>query len=358
VYDGTASNHVDTPTVRDYYYYAAFVYDNAENYAAATADARDESLCYWLGDFTVGGSHVVDILDVLVLSSAYNTAEGDFDYNNICDIGPTVDYGRKSLPTTDNLIEFEDLVVLAMNYENETGLLAPPTAEPCTGTMQAKILLSQNDGELEARILLEGNPGCLIGASVELSYGSKLEYLGAAQGGLWSGGESFFIDAEGAGSVSLDAVALGMPVGADGCHAVARFRITDANAPDLSISIEGFRARGLGNVDLAGGTYVQDNEPATLLPATHALFGAAPNPASTGALIQYALASEERVRIRLFDASGRLVRVLVDGVHTAGHQQVSWDGLMEDGSATGPGIYFYRMQAGDYTSTRKLTVVN
>ncbi len=71
----------------------------------------------------------------------------------------------------------------------------------------------------------------------------------------------------------------------------------------------------------------------------------------------YALAHAEHVAIRLYDAAGRLVRTLVDAPQPGGYYPLVWDGLRGDGSAAGTGIYFYRMQAGDYRSSRKLTVI-
>ncbi len=353
VYDGTGSSLVDLPDERDYYYYAAFAYDDAQNYAAAESGAQDESLCYWLGDFGEDGLVAID--DVLVLSLCYNTAEGNPAYNSFCDIGPTVDYGRKRRPTTDNLIEFEDLIVLAMNYEN-TRLPAGLAVQPCTGAMHADVRLIREDDEIAAHVLLKHNPGCLLGASVALAYGTGLAYLGAVAGDVWNAVPSYFIDSEDARRIVwLDAVALGTSVGLDGVHATARFRILTPGA-EATVSLESFRARGPGNIDLT-----LTRVPETALEATSnvtpTMLAAAPNPTTRGTTIHYALEAEGGVCLGIFDATGRLVRQLLEASQTKGTHRVSWDGRGADGYAVRPGIYFYRLQCGGATYTRKLSVV-
>jgi hypothetical protein len=259
-----------------------------------------------------------------------------------------------SLPTTDDLIDFEDLIVLSLNYQYaQRNVLLP-----CAGTMEANAVLNRQDDILEAQVMLSDNPGCLIGASVTLSYGPDLEYLGAAEGKIWSGVQSFFIDSPGQNSITLDAVSLSGMTDRNGCHAVARFRITDPTVESLSIQVEGFKARGPENVDLAGGYRVAEVGAGQQVPAAHALFSAIPNPTKMGASIRYALANETQVQIRLYDTTGRLVRSLVEGLQAAGDHEITWDGLTEGGAAAGQGIYYYRMEADEYTSTRKLIVVN
>jgi hypothetical protein len=245
--------------------------------------------------------------------------------------------------------------MLALNYEyaQSRGVITPPP-DPCSGAMQAHLVRNLSGNELEVTVMLSENPGCLKGASVALTYGDGLEYLGAAAGGIWPGGDSrFFQDARG-GVVTLDAVALGSVTPQNGSHAIARFRVTDA-AGDRTVAIDQFRARGPENVDLAGGS--SSDVGLDALPATHALFAAMPNPATRSTTIGFALASETRVQIRLYDAAGRLVRALVDGPQPAGYYQVAWDGKRDDGSLAGPGIYFYRMQAGRFIASRKLTMI-
>ncbi|MCH7761338.1 T9SS type A sorting domain-containing protein [candidate division TA06 bacterium] len=79
-----------------------------------------------------------------------------------------------------------------------------------------------------------------------------------------------------------------------------------------------------------------------------------PNPFSRMTTIDYHLSVPGEISLRIFDLSGQLVKTLFEGVGGAGTQRVTWDGRDERGRAVSTGVYFYRLKAGDFTSTRKL----
>jgi hypothetical protein len=89
-------------------------------------------------------------------------------------------------------------------------------------------------------------------------------------------------------------------------------------------------------------------------PAFTSFSGAHPNPFRTGPLFRFALASRARVRLDLFDVSGRRVRRLVDEDRDAGYWEAPWDGRDARGRRVAAGVYFARFEAGDYTATRKV----
>jgi hypothetical protein len=81
----------------------------------------------------------------------------------------------------------------------------------------------------------------------------------------------------------------------------------------------------------------------------------APNPWRAGTNISFYLPEEQVVYLHVFDAKGRLVGVLIDGVRKgAGVQNVSWNGRGSDGSRLSSGVYFYRLKAGSFVKTRKM----
>jgi len=87
------------------------------------------------------------------------------------------------------------------------------------------------------------------------------------------------------------------------------------------------------------------------------LLGAAPNPFNPHTTIRFELPRSARVRLRLFDVRGRLVRVLADRAFTAGLHEVSWDGRDRMGRDAATGTYFYRMEAEGVAQSRKLTLL-
>ncbi|TPW08907.1 MAG: Coagulation factor protein [bacterium] len=89
----------------------------------------------------------------------------------------------------------------------------------------------------------------------------------------------------------------------------------------------------------------------------HALGNAYPNPMNPTTRIQFTNGvANGRVKVEIFDVTGRLVRNLVDAKLPAGVHEVTWDGASEGGSTVPSGMYFYRMTADDFVSAKKLVV--
>ena len=82
-----------------------------------------------------------------------------------------------------------------------------------------------------------------------------------------------------------------------------------------------------------------------------------PNPFNPSTRITFGLAAPERVSLRVYDAAGRLVRVMVDGALPAGYYSESWNGLDEGGRAVASGVYFYRLDAGAFMQTKKMILL-
>jgi hypothetical protein len=54
---------------------------------------------------------------------------------------------------------------------------------------------------------------------------------------------------------------------------------------------------------------------------------------------------------------GREVRTLVDGPREAGPHEVVWEGSDDAGRRFSAGVYWVRMTAGDWSSNRKMVVL-
>ncbi|MFC1712146.1 NosD domain-containing protein [Candidatus Poribacteria bacterium] len=97
------------------------------------------------------------------------------------------------------------------------------------------------------------------------------------------------------------------------------------------------------------------------LPDDTALLLAYPNPTNPDAWIPYRLSNDSQVTIRVYDMSGRMVCTLdlghkTAGFYTAKSKAAYWDGKNEAGEQVSSGIYFYSIQAGDFTATKKMIV--
>ncbi len=92
------------------------------------------------------------------------------------------------------------------------------------------------------------------------------------------------------------------------------------------------------------------------LPAT-ALEQSYPNPFNSSTTIRYLLAQAGWVHLDIYDMSGQKVRPLANTQRASGVYTATWDGTNEQGQAVATGIYFVRLQAGDYTQVSKMLLV-
>ena len=90
-------------------------------------------------------------------------------------------------------------------------------------------------------------------------------------------------------------------------------------------------------------------------PVSQSLLEVNPNPARSSAIrVFYTLEREAPVRIEVFDAAGRLVRVLDQGTRQAGRHQVVWNGLRDDGRPADAGLFLVRLRAASASRTARL----
>jgi subtilisin-like proprotein convertase family protein len=88
-----------------------------------------------------------------------------------------------------------------------------------------------------------------------------------------------------------------------------------------------------------------------------ALYDNYPNPFNPITNIKFDLPKAGRVRLDIFDVSGRLVRTLVDENRVAASHSVTWDGTDNRGGKVASGAYYYRLQAGGRVITHKMMLV-
>jgi hypothetical protein len=77
-----------------------------------------------------------------------------------------------------------------------------------------------------------------------------------------------------------------------------------------------------------------------------------PNPFNPTTTIRYCLGDRSHVTLTLFNTLGRHVAQLVNGEMDAGYHDVRFDG-----NGLSSGVYFYRMQAGDFVEARRFLLL-
>jgi hypothetical protein len=84
-------------------------------------------------------------------------------------------------------------------------------------------------------------------------------------------------------------------------------------------------------------------------PAEYALLDNYPNPFNPSTVISWQLAVGNFVTLKVYDVLGREVKTLVNERQAAGTHSVSFDGTKFTS-----GVYFYRLRAGNFISTKKM----
>ncbi len=83
-----------------------------------------------------------------------------------------------------------------------------------------------------------------------------------------------------------------------------------------------------------------------------------PNPFNPSTTISYELGAAETVSLTVHDVAGKVVQTLVAAQPTGpGRHAVRWDGRNESGHTVAAGVYFYRLQAGQFSRTRSMVLV-
>jgi hypothetical protein len=122
----------------------------------------------------------------------------------------------------------------------------------------------------------------------------------------------------------------------------ARVRVRDSAMPNVN---------DVSTADFLIYTSVTDAPPPPP-PTVMAFSSPRPNPARGATAFVVSLPEPQRVAVDVYDMQGRHVRSLVRGELGGGVHSIAWDGRDDDGVRTSAGVYYARMRAGSFESTR------
>jgi len=78
---------------------------------------------------------------------------------------------------------------------------------------------------------------------------------------------------------------------------------------------------------------------------------------SQSATILLSLDKPEKISVKIFGMTGRLVKTLADSKMSEGYHKIEWDAKDETGNAVQAGVYFLKMEEGNYTEAKKIFIV-
>jgi hypothetical protein len=100
-----------------------------------------------------------------------------------------------------------------------------------------------------------------------------------------------------------------------------------------------------------------DDEYLSVTPPNTELAQNYPNPFNPTTKIGYQLANSTDVTLKIYDITGRLIKVLVDETREAGYHSVIWHGKDDSGKDVSSGMYMYRLKTKDSEQTKRMLLL-
>lgn len=89
-------------------------------------------------------------------------------------------------------------------------------------------------------------------------------------------------------------------------------------------------------------------------PSEYELYQNYPNPFNNRTTIKYSLAKPANVNINIYSCTGEKVTTLHSGNETQGKKAVTWNGKDSEGNEVSSGVYFFELQTGGYSQSKKM----
>ena len=159
----------------------------------------------------------------------------------------------------------------------------------------------------------------------------------------------------------LVAGAFGEGAAAPSARAISLSRLTASDVETWLIEARASARSSSDPPELQRGIAVLEQLLASLMPKATALLANYPNPFNPETWIPYQLANPAEVTVTIYAANGAVVRRLDLGHQRAGSyvsrsRAAYWDGRNAAGEFVASGVYFYTLQAGDFTATQKMVI--
>ena len=130
--------------------------------------------------------------------------------------------------------------------------------------------------------------------------------------------------------------------------------VSAAPASYYHVTTTGFAGNESGESTISGGTAVDGQDD---IPARFALSAKVPNPFNPTTLIRFDLPAACKVRLVVYEVTGRQVCCLVEGEMPAGIHRVRWQGSDDQDRPGSSGVYLYRIEAGDFRDAKRMVLV-
>ena len=306
------------------------------------------------GDAT--GDNQVDIADANRIFSLWNKTPADSVYVRDADVN------------ADNVINTLDLGFVTSNFGND-GYGAPPVFKRNALAGDNSAALVEVTGIEDVDAWWPGKvfevTASVSGVNDLMAYGFTLSYdpelvKPMADGQVVEEGDIFADNPQGSlffnrlesGKVEVTAGRIGKEWSASGDGELATVRFVTLGDDPGQIQVT---SGELVNSDYRG---VQMRvEKVQALPKVASLHQNFPNPFNPSTEIRFDIPTARDVQLKIYNQLGQTIRTLQDQRLKAGSYRLQWDGSTDAGHKVSSGVYFYSLEAGDFSRIRKMTLV-
>ena len=345
----------------DIYSFSIWTLSNYGLYSA-TPNVDVSATNYILGDFYTTPDGCIKFGDEFgALAVAYNSIFGDPNFNQYLDIGPTIDATPSGYPVPDQAIDFEDLVIFALNYDayfcvggapespNTPQQLAKLKAGPLAITADIPDRVHTGD-EFVIPIRMDAYDA-VKAFHVRLNLNSDQFAITSVKAGSAFNGirESFFYTDPRSTSVDVSGVIFGRTVTYTSDEI---FTVTVKAKVNTTVDIEDleltFRDRENKSFEasLAVNRIIGSSRPTAF-----ALAQNYPNPFNPTTSIELALPVASEYTLTIYNVLGQEVKSY-SGFAEAGYVKIDWNAADQ-----ASGIYLYKVIAGRYEETKKMVLL-
>ena len=306
------------------------------------------------GDAT--GDNQIDLADANRIFALWNQTPADSSYVRDADIN------------ADGIINSLDLGFVSTNFGNDGYGAAPVFKKNIrAGDNSTAVVEVEGIEDVESWWL-----GKVFEVSARISgmndvaaYGFTISYdpelvKPLASGQVVSEGDVFKLNPNGSlfyqrtlpGRIDVTGGRIGKDWSASGSAELATVRfVTLGDEPGMIEIVSG----ELMNSDFSG--VIMQVKKLQVLPQVAALQQNYPNPFNPSTEIRFAIPTARGVQLKVYNQLGQTVRTLVDRRMKAGSYSMNWDGTTEAGYQVSSGVYFYSLEAGDFSQIRKMTLL-
>jgi len=299
------------------------------------------------------GDNDVDLKDFSKFARAFGKGMDDPGYIDICDLNG------------NGVVDLPDFAVLASNF-GATGANSPMLMNPDIRLeLEPMITEKPKVGDPVVISLKMVSAQSLYACAFQIAYDpTKLQFLGADEGEILkkAGPAVLHVKIEKPGLVTILGSLIGESKGIDGDGEIAKlnFRLLSGSS-EIRLNDPAV----ITVVGLNDGAMVRlpsQSIALNAIPERMILGQNYPNPFNPETWIPFALSNPSDVVIRIFDSAGRIIRTIDLGMKEAGFymdrgKAAYWDGRNDLGERVSSGVYFYQIQAGDFTATRRMLIL-